>query len=131
MHEAALKASAGDLPAALALWNQVSADETADPDLRHVADLLWVQHQIDAGDPAAVEGRLAPLLAAGPWRPLALECQAWLKLRTGDRAAAIVSLREIVGLPATPSGVRTRAVDLLTQLGEPPAQPVQATENNG
>ena len=85
LRAAALKAAAGDLPAALALWDQVSADTAADPLLRDFANLLWVQHQVDAGDPAAVQGRLAPLIAPGnPWRPLALESQAWLLLRTGE-----------------------------------------------
>lgn len=129
LHEAALKASGGDLPGALALWDQVSSDDAADPDLRHVADLLWVQHQVDNGEPAAVEGRLAPLLAAGPWRPLALECEAWLKLRTGDRDGAVAVLQEIVVLPATPTGVRSRATELLTQLGAAPGAP--GTERNG
>lgn len=122
LQEAALKARAGDLPAALALWNQLSADENADPQFRRLADLLWVQHQVDTGDPATVEGKLAPLIAPGnPWRPLALECQAWLKLRTGDKAGAITILRELVALPAAPSGVRARANGLLVRLGAPPA----------
>jgi hypothetical protein len=121
LQEAALKAGAGDVPAALALWDQVSADEQADPQLRHLADLLWIQHQVDTGNPADVEGRLAPLIAPGnPWRPLALECQAWLKLRTGDKAGAITILRELVALPAAPTGVRARANGLLVRLGAPP-----------
>jgi hypothetical protein len=122
LQEAALQARAGDLPAALALWNQVSADEEADPQLRQLADLLWVQHQVDTGKPADVEGRLAPLIAPGdPWRPMALESQAWLKLRTGDKAGAIAILRGLVTLPDAPNGVRERANGLLVRLGAPPA----------
>ncbi len=121
LHEAALKASSGDLPGALALWDQVSADEGADPQLRQLADLLWVQHQVDRGDPAAVEGRLAPLLAAdNPWRPLAQESEAWLKLRTGDTKAAVTLLRQIAAAQNAPPGVRDRATALLVQLGQPP-----------
>ncbi len=123
LREASLKAGS-DLPAALALWDKVSSDEAADPDLRHLADLLWVQHQVDAGDPAAVAGRLAPLLATGNlWRPLAQECQALLKLRTGDKPGAIAVLRDIVAQPMTPNGVRARASGLLVRLGEPPEPP--------
>jgi hypothetical protein len=132
LREAALKVSAGDLPAALALWNQISADEGADIQLRHLADLLWVQHQIDAGDPAAVEGRLAPLIAPGePWRPLALESQAWLKLRTGDTKGAVAVLREIAALPSAPDGVRTRANGLLLRLGETPGGQAADPEKQG
>jgi len=131
LREASLKASGGDLPGALALWDQVSSDEAADPDLRRVADMMWVQHEVDGGEAAAVEGRLAPLLAAGPWRPLAMECQALLKLRTGDRDGAVSVLKEIVALPSAPSGVRARATGMLTQLGEVTGGAAPSTEKNG
>ena len=121
LREAAAKASAGDLPAALALWDQISADEQADRSLRRVADMLWVQHQVDTGEPALVEGRIQPLAAPGePWRPLALEARAWLRLRTGDAAGAEATLREIVAIPSAPPGVRARATGLLTRLGVAP-----------
>jgi len=132
LREAALKVRAGDLPSALALWDQVSANEAADPQLRQLADLLWVQHQVDAGDPASVEGRLAPLLAPGnPWRPLALESQALLKLRSGDAKAASTILHELAALPSAPPGVRARANLLLARLGEAPREPEAAPEKQG
>ena len=121
LREAAAKATAGDLPGALALWDQISADEQADRSLRRVADMLWVQHQVDTGEPALVEGRIQPLAAPGePWRPLALEARAWLRLRTGDTAGAEATLREIVAIPSAPPGVRARATGLLTRLGVAP-----------
>ncbi len=121
LREAAAKANSGDLPGALALWDQVSADEQADRSLRRVADMLWVQHQIDSGEPALIEGRIQPLAAPGePWRPLALEARAWLKLRTGDNAGAETTLREIIAIPSAPPGVRARANGLLTRLGVAP-----------
>ena len=121
---AALHASTGDLPGALALWNKLSADTAADPLLRDLASLLWVQHQVDAGDPAAVEGRLQPLIASGnPWRPLALENQALLALRTGRTDAARETLRRLAADAAAPDGVRGRANGLLARLGETPPAP--------
>ena len=127
LREAAAKATSGDLPGALTLWDQVSADEQADRSLRRVADLLWVQHQVDTGEPALVEGRIQPLVAPGePWRPLALEMRAWLKLRTGDAAGAQDALREIVAMPSAPPGVRARANGLLTRMG---VAPVPATQD--
>ena len=63
LREAALKADAGDLPGALALWDQVAADASADPLLRDLASLLWAEHQIDSGDPALLEARLKALAA--------------------------------------------------------------------
>lgn len=126
LRAAALHSSAGDVPAALALWDKLAADTTADPLLRDLANLLWVQHQVDAGDPAAVEGRLQPLVAAGnPWRHLALENQAWLALRTGRADAARDTLRTLAADATAPDGVRGRANGLLTRLGDPipPAGP--------
>ncbi len=121
LREAALRATGGDLPAALALWDKVSADTQADSLLRGLADLLWVQHQVDAGDPAAVEGRLAPLIAQGSaWRPLALESQAWLAIRTGQKDKARDILKNLQADTAAPDGVRARAGGLLTQIDDAP-----------
>jgi len=119
---AALHAGSGDLPGAFAAWDRLSADTTADPLLRDLANLMWVQHQVDAGDPAAVEGRLQPLIAPGnPWRPLALESQAWLAIRTGRTDQARDTLRQLAADPMAPDGVRGRANGLLVRLGETPA----------
>lgn len=119
LRSAALHASTGDLPGALAMWDKLSADTAADPLLRGLADLLWVQHQVDAGDPAAVEGRLQPLVASGnPWRPLALENQALLALRTGRTDAARDTLRRLAADATAPDGVRGRANGLLARLNE-------------
>ncbi|GAC1344105.1 MAG: tetratricopeptide repeat protein [Acetobacteraceae bacterium] len=124
LRAATLQAARGDLPAALAYWDQVSADTEADPQLRDLANMLWVQHQVDAGDPAAVQGRLAPLVAPGnPWRPMALESQAWLLLRTGETDKARDILRQLVGERLAPDGVKARAAGLLTQMGERVAAP--------
>ncbi len=121
MREAALRAGAGDLQAALGLWDQVSADTSADPLLRGAADLMWVQHQVDGGEPAAVEGRLAPLLAPGsPWRALAMENEALLAIRTGDEGKARDVLKRLLADGAAPEGVRARATGLLSRLGETP-----------
>jgi hypothetical protein len=103
------------------MWDQVASDSQADPLLRDAATLAWVQHQVDAGDPAAVEGRLAPLVGAGnPWRPLALEQQALLALRTGQDGRARDIFKQIQSDPLAPEGVRARAAGLLTRLGDAP-----------
>lgn len=121
LREAGLRAAANDAPAALRLWDQVSADTAADPLLRGAADLLWAQHQVDAGDPAAVEGRLAPLLGSGnPWRPLAQETQGWLLLRIGQTDKARDVFRTLRADPALPDGLRGRVNVLLVRLGEAP-----------
>jgi hypothetical protein len=118
LQAAALKADAGDLPTALALWNDVAADSSADRLLRDLASLEWALHQIDSGDPALVAARLAPLAAAdNPWHPLAQEAQAMLALRQGKTEEARDILKRLAQDVTTPEGVRRRADGLLAELG--------------
>jgi hypothetical protein len=119
LREAALRADAGDSPAALALWDSVAHDSGADPILRDLATLLWAQHQIDHADPAVIIDRLRPLQVEGnPWRPLAQEADALLSLRQNDKETAIRKLRALAADPGAPEGVRGRASGLLTLLGD-------------
>jgi hypothetical protein len=118
LHEAALKADAGDLRGATALWDRVAGDGSADPLLRDLASLLWAQHQLDQGDPALLEARLKPLAAPGnPWHTLAEEQLALLDMRLGKRDQARTTLQRLAADTTAPSGVRGRASGLLTRLG--------------
>ena len=121
LRAAALRASTGDLPGAIAGWDALANDAAADPALRDLARLLAAQHSVDAGEPPVVEARLQPLLQPGnPWRPLAQELQALLALRTGRTDDAKALLRTLLGDQASPPGVRNRAGALLVGLGDPP-----------
>jgi hypothetical protein len=118
LRAAALKADAGDKAGALALWDEVAGDREADPLLRDVANLQWALHQIDSGDPGAVERRLAPL--ANPdntFHALAEEGQALLALRQGKNDAARDTLKRLAQDVTAPDGVRGRANGLLARLG--------------
>lgn len=118
LRQAALQAQAGDLGAADKLWDQVAGDGSADPLLRGLANLLWVQHQLDSGDPGAIEARLKPLTVPGDvWRPLALEQQALLDLRTGAKDKARATLKQLSTDVTTPPGIRGRAGLLLAEIG--------------
>ncbi len=118
MRLAALKVDSGDLPAALALWDQVSRDGSADRLLRDLASLRWATHQIDKGDPAAITARLHPLLAPeNAWHALAQEAQALLELCQGNDAAARDGLKQLAQDVTAPDGVRGRANGLLSRLG--------------
>ena len=123
LREAGLQADAGQLDAASRLWDQVAGDTSVDPLLRNLADLLWVQHQIDAGDPVAITARVQALDAAdNPWRPLAEEARAMLALRQGDKPATLRILHSLADDQTVAATVRTRATGLLTILGEPEQQ---------
>lgn len=118
LQAAALKAQAGDLAGASALWDQVAGDGSADPLLRDLANLQWATHQIDGGDPAAVAGRLAPLAApSNPFHALAQEAQAMLDLRQGKTDAARDTLKLLAQDVTAPDGVRRRADGMLERLG--------------
>ena len=83
---------------------------------RDLATLLWGLHSVDAGDPAAVEARLAPL-AQGPWRASAEEVRALAAMKRNDTDAAKRILTALSTDPMAPQGVRDRAGRLLAGLG--------------
>ncbi|MBV1799885.1 tetratricopeptide repeat protein [Siccirubricoccus sp. G192] len=118
LRAAALLAEAGDKPGALALWDAVATDDAVDPLYRDLATVLWGLHSLDAGDPAAVEARLAPLAADnGPWRASAAEILALAALKRGETEAARRGLAALAADDTAPQGVRDRAGRLLSGLG--------------
>jgi hypothetical protein len=118
LHEAALKADAGDLQGAAGLWDQIAADQSADPLLRDLAGLLWAQHLLDKADPGQLEARLKVLATpASPWRALAEEQLAMLELRLGKREEARTALTHLAADVTAPNGVRERASALVSRLG--------------
>ncbi len=118
LRAAALKADAGDLQGATALWDQVAGDGSADPLLRDLASLLWAQHLIGSADPALLEARLKALAAPdNPWHSLADEQLALLDMRLGKTDQAKATLRSLAQDTTAPSGVRGRASGLLNRLG--------------
>jgi hypothetical protein len=123
LRAAGLKADSGDLPGAIALWNQVAADTSADRLLRDLASLLATQRELDKGDPAQLEARLKPLAESGnAWSTLAQEQLAMLDLRQGKVDAARTKLRMLSVDIDAPSGLRARAGALLAGLGPPNAK---------
>lgn len=118
LRAAALKAQQGDLPGALALWDQVAADGSADPLMRDLASLLWAERQLDKGDPALLEARLKPLILPGnTWRPMAREQLALLDLRQGREDVAKAAFRALADDVTAPAGVRGRSTVMLGRFG--------------
>ena len=118
LREASIKYDSGDRDGALAAWDQVAGDASADRLLRDLASLQWALHSIDSGDPATVAARLKPLASPdNAWHALAEEAQAMLALRTGDRDAARDTLKRLAQDVTAPDGVRGRANGLLARLG--------------
>jgi hypothetical protein len=120
LREASLKADTGDLPGAIALWNTVAANSSADRLLRDFASLMATARELDRGDPAQLEARLKPLAEPGnAWSALAREQLAMLDLRQGKVDNARTTLQALTFDANAPSGLRARASALLTGLGAP------------
>ncbi len=116
-NQARLLAEAGDTAAAIDLWERLAASAAAGPGFQGAATLLSVMHQIDSGDPAALEGRLDVLVAGeSGFRPIALELTAVLALRQGDRARARELYAQLADDRTAPAGLRARASQMLVAL---------------
>ena len=116
---ARLLAEDGRLHEALAAWEILAASDAAGPALQGTARLFFVMNQIDDGDPGELRVMLEPLLVAGNgFRPLAMELNAVLMLREGDRDAARQIYAEIADDLTAPPGLRARAAQVLASLAE-------------
>ena len=114
---AALAWEAHDTARALGLWDQISQDHAADPDMRGLSDLLWVQHRADDGDPSILKTRLRDDLSPkSPWHLLALETDALIDLRLNHLADARRKLTQVSQDDAASEAQRARASGLLDTL---------------
>ncbi len=117
LQAAALKAEAGDVAAAVAIYEQLAADGAADQQLRQLAVILLALHTADTAAPDELAKRLQPITEAGnPWRYSALEITAVLAQRSGDAAKAQEILTGIADDLDAPQGLRQRAVEMLAAL---------------
>ncbi|MDR3424011.1 MAG: tetratricopeptide repeat protein [Alphaproteobacteria bacterium] len=106
-----------DKAKAIKIFDQVAADAKANPAFRQLGDLLSVQTQLDSGDPAALSARLLPLTEEkAPWRYSALEDQAYLALRAGDKAKAKQIFTDLSQDARAPQSIGARAADILHSL---------------
>lgn len=118
--EANLASRRGNLAEAAQAFGRISADTEVDPLYRDLATVLAIMHEMDNGDPAALETRLAPLMAnTNPWRHSARELTAVLALSTGNTGKARETLVLLTEDPRTPGGIRGRAGELLAALDVP------------
>ncbi|SNS11441.1 MULTISPECIES: tetratricopeptide repeat protein [unclassified Azospirillum] len=120
LYEAGLRARNGQRDEAVALYDQIAGSGESDALLRDMATLLSVQLQMDAGDPAKLGQRIAPLLTAGnPWRASATELAGLLAAKTGDNARAEQLFKQLAEDAQAPQGVRSRATELAALFAAP------------
>jgi len=117
--EAALKARAGDIPGAVALYRALAADGSVDGMYRDVAKLLAAEYELKSGDPKAIIEQIAPLTSTtSPWHPTALELTALAELKSGDKAAARATYQRVADDLAAPQDLRARAAEMVAALAE-------------
>jgi hypothetical protein len=112
LYEAGVRGRSGEGDGG-AVYDALAADGSLDPLFRDLALLMAVATRIESGEPKALEGRLAPLLADGnPWRFSARELTALLAARTGDRERARTLFQQLADDNGTPTAMRARAAEL-------------------
>ncbi len=116
---AALKLDAGDKAGAIAIYDQIAGDSSADQAFRDLATLLSALASVDTGDGAAINKKLEPLLAEGSsFRPSAMEIQGLVALKSGNATLARQTFQKLADDITAPPGLRQRATQILTWIGE-------------
>ena len=115
---AAAKAEAGDAQASAALYREIAGEAGLDRAYADLARLQAVRVGVAAMDPAEAVAELDPLTAEGaPYRVLALELRAMVRLNAGDADAAHADLTAIIGDPQATRESSQRALALLLSSG--------------
>lgn len=108
--EAASRAEAGERDVAIQVYDEIAADDGADPVLRGLANIKAGLLLLDRGSDDDLRARLTPLAepTAG-WRNVAREILGFSAYKSGDYAAAKTRFDEIIADPSAPAGLRDRA----------------------
>ncbi len=118
LREAKLRADAGERETAIGLYDALASDSSVEPLFRDLAALYSVRMQIEEGDAATLNARLATLAAdGGPWRYTARELQAVLALKSGDTQGARAIFTSLADDLDAPDSLRTRATEMLRAMG--------------
>lgn len=117
LEEAGMKANAGDIAGAVALYHQVSADDDVDQSLREAATVLAALDSLNTPHAADVDKELAALATpASPWRYLAWEIEGAAAVKAGKIDDARRDYSHISDDPEAPATLRARAAEMLAAL---------------
>ncbi|MBC8338528.1 MAG: tetratricopeptide repeat protein [Alphaproteobacteria bacterium] len=120
-NQARLLAQKGDAGGAAQTYRDISGDGGVDSLYRDMAVILGALVEINIADAdlAAMQKRLAPLDAdASPWRFSAREISAMIAHKNGDKAKAKTLFKALSDDAKTPQGIRARAQEMLSILGQ-------------
>jgi len=117
---AALKADAGDMSGAAALYVQIANENSADTAVSGLASVMGAALEINAGgyDRAALEQRLQAISGDDqPYRFSARELLGLIALDAGDVASARAQFDQLSTDAAAPQSMAQRARDIVQSLG--------------
>ncbi len=118
LRQAALLRSSGDTISALEIYDRLAEDGGAPRSMRDLAIILGALNGIDVRANDEVIARLQPLMADdNPWRYSAREVTALAAIRAGNRERARELLQGLADDLGAPSGMRSRALELLAATG--------------
>lgn len=115
LREASALAEAGDSDGALAAFRQVAAEGEAP--FGELARIWAVRLRIGSEDSATLIEELGPALTDSPWRPLAVETEAAVRLKAGETDRAAELYKSLADDATTPSRLRARAAEMVRALG--------------
>lgn len=112
--EAGLRAELNEIPAALKLYDEISAS-VSDPLFRDYAQLRAAILVLEAESLDNTRKRLEPITkGASPWRVIALEMLAYASWRGGKTDEALKLYAEVKEIPNAPNGSTRRATEMTT-----------------
>lgn len=115
---AAAMATAGDAAGAAALYREIAGEPGLDRTYADLALLQAVRVSAPTVDPAQAVAELEPLVADGaPYRLLALELRAVIRINAGETEAGHSDLTTILKDPGATRGMLERATALLLSSG--------------
>jgi len=118
MRLAAVKAETGDAEGAVALYREIAGEAGLEPAYADLARLEAVRIGAATADPAQAIAELEPLTAEGrPYRLLALELRAVIRINAGETEPGQADLQTILRDPAATRGMLDRASALLLSTG--------------
>lgn len=120
---------------AVALYDQVAADEAADPEQRSIARIRAAIILVDTGTLEDVEKRMTPLAGPGdPYRHSAREYLGLAYYRAGDLQQAFNQFNAVVNDAEAPQGVQQRSnlmLDVIASKGGPTREPAAEPATTG
>ncbi len=115
--EAAVRANQDRAQEAATIYREIAADSGVPDAYRNGAAILGAVQELDTADPAALVGRVTPLMTAdSPWRHHAREIIGLIAFRSGDRDKAREAFRSLSQDATAPAATRTRAGEMLAML---------------